>query len=430
MVETEQFTFAFAPTLAGGTASSADYGEPFRQYLSVTLDRPVRLVMPASYQETLDALRTNRADAAMVGDYVSRHAQAAGGVEQLVAQVSPDQQVSTYRSAFVTLIDSGIREMAMLRGTTLGLVDGQSTSGYLVPRAMLREADLDPDRDLAIRLFDSHRGVVEAVIAGVVDAGAAHESRLRPENLEQGPDYARLRILAQSRPIPKGPLVVRSTLDPETRRRLSDAMLRIHEADPAAAAIMLRQGHRFTLAAGRSNPTLKSIAALAGVSYATVSRVINSSGYVAPRTAERVKAIIDELGYAPNGHARVLLGRQSPLVGMAISLQSRGALQRLAPIIESVRAELERLCVPFVLCPIGDDLSGSPFADLLRDKRLGALIVGEEFAADPQIAALARTGHSIIVMGDKGVLPGIVASSADVIVRDVLNAIGSDRTGG
>ncbi len=419
------FTFAFAPTLAGGKVSSPEHVEPFRRYLADALDRPVRTIIPASYGDTLEELRSNRADAAMVGDYVSRHAEATGGIEQLVAPVSADHEAQTYRSAVIVGIDSGIRGMAGLRGVSLGLVDGQSTSGFLVPRAMLREAGLDPDHDVSIHLYGSHRDVVEAVIGGEVEAGAAHELRVRQANAAGDAGRSRLRILAESRPIPAGPLVVRTSLDPETRALLADAMLHIHEVAPDAARIMLRHGHRFTLAASRSNPTLKSIAALAGVSYATVSRVVNASGYVAPETAERVRAIIDELGYAPNGHARVLLGRQLPMVGLVVSLGSAGMLGRLPALVEPLRIELERVGVPFVLCPVGDDLAGSPFADLVRDNRLGALVIGPEHAADARIVALARTRHSIIAIGGGHVAPGIVASSPERLVQDILAAIGS-----
>jgi len=419
------FTFAFAPTLAGGKVSSPDHVEPFRRYLADALDRPVQTIIPASYEATLDALRTAQADAAMVGDYVSRHAEATGGIEQLVAPVSADHEAQTYRSAFVAPAESGIRDLAGLRGCRLGLVDGQSTSGFLVPRAMLREAGLDPDQDVTIRLYDSHRAVVEAVIGGEVDAGAAHEIRVRSATVAGNAGGPRLRILAESRPIPAGPLVVCTSLDAETRSRLADAMLRIHEAAPDAARIMLRHGHRFTLAATRSNPTLKSIAALAGVSYATVSRVVNASGYVAPATAERVQSIIDELGYAPNGHARVLLGRQLPMVGLVVSLGSPRALGGLAPLVEPLRIEMERAGVPFVLCPIGNDLAGSLFIDLVRDKRLGALIVGQEHAADSRIAALARTGHAVLALGGDHWAPGIVASSPERLLDDTLTAIGA-----
>jgi phosphonate transport system substrate-binding protein len=421
------FTFAFAPTLAGGKVSSPGHVEPFRRYLADALDRPVQTIVPASYEATLNALRAGGADAAMVGDYVSRHAEATGGIEQLVAPVSVDHEAQTYRSAFVAPAGSGIRDLAGLRGFSLGLVDGQSTSGFLVPRAMLREAGLDPDRDVTIRLYGSHRAVVEAVIGGEVEAGAAHELRVRQATVA-GDGGTRLRILAESRPIPAGPLVVRTSLDAGTRALLADAMLHIHEAAPDAARIMLRHGHRFTLAANRPNPTLKSIAALAGVSYATVSRVINASGYVAPATAERVRGIIDELGYAPNGHARVLLGRQLPMVGLLVSPGAPGALETLASFIEPLRIDFQRAGVPFVLCPVGPGGAGNPFADLVRDKRLGALVIGPEQAADGQVAALARTGHVVVAIGDHDWPPGVVVSSAERLVDDILAAIGP-RTG-
>jgi phosphonate transport system substrate-binding protein len=425
MPDPKQFTFAFAPTVAGGRFNSAAHVEPFRRYLESALGLPVRTVMPSSYNETLAALQDNRVDAAMVGDFASRQGEVRGGVEPLVSEVMADSQVRTYRSAMATRIDTGIRSLAMLRSKTLGLVDGQSTSGYLVPRAMLREAGLDPDRDLTIRLFGSHREVIEAVLGGDVDAGAMHEGWLTPKTLDRGPDYARLRVLARSRPIPSGPLVVRSTLDPAIRDRLSDAMLRIHEADPEAAKVMLWHGHRFTVANRRSTPTLKSIASLAGVSYATVSRVINESGYVAPATATRVRAIIDELGYAPNGNARVLLGRQYPIVGMIVSLHGAEAIGEHLPVIEMLRTGLEPLGVPFVLCPAGKTLETSPFADLVRDKRLGALIVGKTHAWDPKVIELARTGHSVFALTSEDLSPGIIGTTPADLVRSIVAELGA-----
>ena len=75
--------------------------------------------------------------------------------------------------------------------------------------------------------------------------------------------------------------------------------------------------------------------------------------------------------------------------------------------------------------PTGESLSQSLFAGLLRDKRLGALIVGKELAGEPQIVALARAGHSIIVICGSDLPPGIVSSSPDRLARDVLNASGA-----
>jgi hypothetical protein len=333
-----------------------------------------------------------------------------------VAAVGDHPDVATYRSAFVTRIDSGIYDLDGLRGKVIGLVDNPSTSGYVVPRAMLREAGIDPDRDLEIVKLGNHRAVVEAVIAGEVVAGALHESYTKPPSLDRGPDFARLRFLARSRPIPLGPLVIRTSLDQATRERLAQAMLHVHEADPDAAKIIIRSGLRFTVAGPKSSPTLKSIAALAGVSYATVSRVVNRAGYVAPETAERVNAIIREVGYVPNGNARQLQGQQAPLVGFV----QRSSTNDLAI---AVRDRLERLGVPMVICPIDGPFGESIYLGLLRDRRFGALIVEDALTSDESLTALARQGYIIVAIGDAPRESGMLSARVDSIERVVSNAL-------
>ena len=417
------FVFLFAPTIGQDRRAGDVRTLPFRRYLEASLGRPVELVVATSYEETLAALRSGRADTAMLGEYAMRRAEQEGGIEPLVAPVAADEAVPTYRSAIVTRLDSGIHDLAALRGITLGLVDEQSTSGYLVPRAMLREAGLDPERDVTIRLFGSHRAVVEAVIRGDVRAGAAHESRLRPPDPERAPEYARLRVLARSRPIPLGPLVVRSDLDKATRSRLSEAMLRVHEADPEAAEVIIRQGHRFTVAAPRNIPTLKSIAALAGVSYATVSRVVNRTGYVAPDTARRVNAIIDETGYTPNGNARLLQGQQMPLVGLLVTLDLANPVPPLT-LIATVQRALAGVGIPLVVCPVGPELAGDPVVELVRTRRVGALLVTAAHLTDPDLIALARTGFAVIAIDVAEVPPGVIGTPLADVTRSVVATLG------
>jgi LacI family transcriptional regulator len=53
-------------------------------------------------------------------------------------------------------------------------------------------------------------------------------------------------------------------------------------------------------------PTLRDVAARAGVSFKTVSRVVNEEAGVSPALVERVRLAIDELGFRPNVGARVL----------------------------------------------------------------------------------------------------------------------------
>lgn len=61
----------------------------------------------------------------------------------------------------------------------------------------------------------------------------------------------------------------------------------------------------------RSHATIREVAARAGVSHQTVSRVINANERVSPETRARVEAVIAELGYTPNAIARSMAHGQS-----------------------------------------------------------------------------------------------------------------------
>merc|ERR1712000_573830 len=65
--------------------------------------------------------------------------------------------------------------------------------------------------------------------------------------------------------------------------------------------------------------TIKDIASAAGVSLATVSRVINDGPKVGNKTRERVKKIMAEMGYRPNANARALVTQRSASLGVVIA---------------------------------------------------------------------------------------------------------------
>ena len=54
-------------------------------------------------------------------------------------------------------------------------------------------------------------------------------------------------------------------------------------------------------------PNIRDVAREAGVSYQTVSRVLNDSTAIRPATREQVLRVIEELGYRPNPAARALV---------------------------------------------------------------------------------------------------------------------------
>jgi LacI family transcriptional regulator len=65
-------------------------------------------------------------------------------------------------------------------------------------------------------------------------------------------------------------------------------------------------------------PTIRDVAAAAGVSIKTVSRVANGDAHVAPATAQRVRAAIEQLGYRANPLARSLRTGRDRAIGLIV----------------------------------------------------------------------------------------------------------------
>ncbi|MEV7289950.1 LacI family DNA-binding transcriptional regulator [Streptomyces sp. NPDC093252] len=66
-------------------------------------------------------------------------------------------------------------------------------------------------------------------------------------------------------------------------------------------------------------PTLEEVAARAGVSRATASRVVNGSDAVRAPLAERVRRAVEELGYVPNQAARSLVTRRHDAIAVVVA---------------------------------------------------------------------------------------------------------------
>ena len=86
--------------------------------------------------------------------------------------------------------------------------------------------------------------------------------------------------------------------------------------------------------------TIKEVSELAGVSQATVSRVINGSDRVKEATRNKVRAAMASLGYQPNSAAQSLASSRSNTLGMVVS-SLEGPFY--GPVMSGVEEELRRL---------------------------------------------------------------------------------------
>lgn len=94
------------------------------------------------------------------------------------------------------------------------------------------------------------------------------------------------------------------------------------------------------MAGDRSRPTMRDVAALAGVSPMTVSRTLLGDRRVSPPTRQRVLDAVSDLGYRRNELARSLrLGRTSGLIGLVVTNLANPFYSQLAIGVESAAGE-------------------------------------------------------------------------------------------
>ncbi|WP_329128157.1 LacI family DNA-binding transcriptional regulator [Streptomyces sp. NBC_01465] len=156
---------------------------------------------------------------------------------------------------------------------------------------------------------------------------------------------------------------------------------------------------------GQRRATVTDVARLAGVSTATVSRVLNRNYPVAAATRERVEEAMRELGYVVNAHARALAGVSGRTVGIVVSELIDPFYAYIARGVEREAALGNRLCL--VCCTQGDPQRELAFIELMHERRADAVIVvGGSIADRAYTAELARRAKELDADGSKLVLCG------------------------
>lgn len=148
------------------------------------------------------------------------------------------------------------------------------------------------------------------------------------------------------------------------------------------------------------SPTLEQIAALAGVSRSTVSRVINDHPSVDPDTRERVLRVIREQDYHPNGAARALASRRSHIIGLVIP-QAMSAVftDPYFPIlIQGVSTACEERDY-YLLLSFPSITPAEGLTRVVRGAHLDGLVVATSLSDSAQIAHLSRSGTPFVLVG-------------------------------
>src|SRR5919201_2032661 len=169
---------------------------------------------------------------------------------------------------------------------------------------------------------------------------------------------------------------------------------------------MARDGDR-----AEARATIREIARAAGVSIATVSRVINGRPDVAPQTREVVLRVVREHGFSTNRNARALSGGRTGLVGVTLPIVEAAYF---AFILSGAAEALYEQDMRVVLCPTlhQHEREVTLLDRLMHGTTDGAILMLPSESSD-ELRALQARGYPLVVVDPREKLDeGISAVSA------------------
>ena len=161
----------------------------------------------------------------------------------------------------------------------------------------------------------------------------------------------------------------------------------------------------------RGRATIRDIADLAGVSIATVSRVLNDRPDVAPETRENVLQVVREHGFSTNRGARGLSSGRTGMIGLTLPLVADAYF---GPILSGAAEALYESDMRIVLAPTfhQHDREVSLLERLMRGTTDGAILMLPEESAE-ELRMLQRQGFPFVIVDPRDAPPeGIACVSA------------------
>lgn len=158
---------------------------------------------------------------------------------------------------------------------------------------------------------------------------------------------------------------------------------------------------------------IKQVAREAGVSTATVSRVLNGSGYASKEARERVREAIERLNYRPSAIARSLKQDKTYTIGILVPDISNPYFMQISKGIEDV-VQAEGYHLIFASTD-ENPAKEAHLLNLFSEQRVDVIILAASSSTEQQLQQVVKSGIHIILVDRR--LPGDTAN-LDMFLED------------
>ena len=144
---------------------------PLASYLEKALGVKVEFTPVSDYPAAVETLVNKKVDLVWFGGFTFVQANLRSGGK--VVPLAQREEDTKFQSVFISKTDSGIKSLADMKGKQVSFGSQSSTSGHLMPRSFLLQANINPEKDFRrIAYSGAHDATIASVVSGKVDAAA------------------------------------------------------------------------------------------------------------------------------------------------------------------------------------------------------------------------------------------------------------------
>ena len=225
--------------------------ECLRAYAEEALGVPVKLFAPADYNGVIQGLLGGTIDMAWLGasSYAAVYLEDANAVTPVLVKTNLDGSFS-YHSIGFARADSGITSLDDMAGKVFGFGDPNSTSGYLIPSVEIPQGGYAMEAGAYfgdVVFTGGHEQTIVAVNNGDIDGGVTWadgqgewEDGFNSGALRKAVDAGLIDMndlveIWRSKPIPEGPVVLRTSLPADVQATMVELVGNMIETDADCA---------------------------------------------------------------------------------------------------------------------------------------------------------------------------------------------------
>ena len=166
---------------------------------------------------------------------------------------------------------------------------------------------------------------------------------------------------------------------------------------------------------GRKRPTIRDVAREAGVSYATVSRVLNGREWVSPEAVRSVRDAITRTGYTANHHARSLATGRSGSIAFLLTEPQHLLFEdpNFSVLLRGVAQALSTRELTLILMTAATPEERTRAMEYLAGGHVDGVLLVSPHSGDPLLGQLVRAGVPIVacgrVLGHEGAISSVAA---------------------